>query len=405
MYRLFLLLLPLFIACGSANTATVEIHTVASGPFLNRVTVTGELEAVRSKLISAPPISWRFGDLKIVKLIEDGKQVQEGDLLVQFDKSEVEKALNEAKSNLEIAESELRKTQAKNKSDIESKEIDLKIARINHQIANLKLEQAAFKAEIDRKQDEFNLEEAAINLNKVEQELENQRNIQREEISKLELKVKQEQAKLDEAQNTLSMLTVNAPSPGIAIIRKNYYTRNKYQVDDQTWPGNPLIGLPDLSQMKAQVQINEIDIAKVKVGQKTIVTLDAYPDTSFTGKIIEIATLAHNKSNDEKVKVFDVIVLIDHPDDRLLPGLTISCDIIVDELDDVISIPIASLFEQDGKPIVYRQKGSGFTQHPVTLGEENDTHVIVQSGLQSGDKIALSDPTIATQLASQGGSP
>jgi len=399
MHRMFLLFLLPLIACGNTAQTGVETYTLSPTKFLSRVTVTGELEAVRSKLITAPPISWRFGQLKIAKLIDDGKQVQEGELVAQFDKSEVEKALNEAKSNLEIAESELRKTQAKHKSDLESKEIDLEVARLNHEIAKLKLEQAAFKAEIERKQDEFSLEEAAINLNKVEQELENQKNIQREEISKLELKVQQELAKLKEAENTISMLTIHAPSPGIAIIQKNYYTRNKFQVDDQTYPGNPLVGLPDLSQMKAQVQINEIDIAKVEVGQKTIVTLDAYSDTSFSGKIIEIATLARNKSRDEKVKVFDVVVLLDDQDERLLPGLTISCDIIIDEKEDVLSIPTAAIFEQDEQTIVYLKKGSGFDPTPVTLGQENDTHVIVQNGLKQGDVIALSDPTIRPEVA------
>ena len=400
MHRLLFIFLVGLIACDSATNTTVETHTLSRGKFLSRVTVTGELEAVQSKLITAPQISWTFGQLKISKLVDDGQQVKKGDLLAQFDKSEVEKALNEAKSNLEIAQSELRKTQAKNKSDIESKEIDLEIARINHQIAKLQLEQAAFKAEIDRKQDEFRLEEAGINLNKVEQELENQRNIQREEINKLELRVQQEQAKLESAEHTLSLLTIYAPSPGIAIIRRNGYTRNKFQVDDQTYPGYSLIGLPDLSKMKALVQINEIDIAKVKVGQKTIITLDAYPDTSFTGKITEIATLAHNKSREEKVKVFDVIVILDGQDDRLLPGLTISCGIIVDELDDVLPVPTAAIFEKEGQSIVYKKNGSSFSPHPVTLGEENDTHVIVQSGLQDGDVIALSDPTINPDAAS-----
>lgn len=400
MYRLFFIFLIGLIACGNATNSSVETHTLSLGKFSSRVTVTGELEAVQSKLITAPPISWRFGQLKISKLVDDGKQVKKGDLLAQFDKSEVEKALNEAKSNLEIAESELRKTQAKNKSDIESKEIDLEIARINHQITKLKLEQAAFKAEIDRKQDEFQLEEAGINLNKVEQELENQRNIQREEINKLRLRVQQEEAKLKEAEHTLSLLTIHAPSPGIAIIRRNGYTRNKFQVDDQTYPGNSLIGLPDLSQMKALVQINEIDIAKVKVDQKTIITLDAYPDTNFTGKITDIATLAHNKSREEKVKVFDVIVILDGQDDRLLPGLTISCGIIIDELDNVLAVPTAAIFEKEGQSIVYKQKGSGFDTQAVTLGEENDTHVIVQKGLEAGDVIALSDPTINPDNAS-----
>lgn len=382
------------VACGKVSDSQVETHKVVRGNFLNQVTVTGELDAVQSKMISAPPINWRFGQLKIAKLVEDGKQVQENDLMIQFDKGEVEKAITEAKSNLEISEAELRKAQVKHKSEIESMEIDLEIARINHQINKLKLEQATFKADIDRKQDEFNLEDAAIKMEQAAQELENKKDIHKQEISKLELKVNQEKANLREAEETLALLTVMAPSPGIAIIQRNWMTNNKFQVDDQTYPGYSMIGLPDLSQMKAVVEINEIDIAKVKVDQKTLVTLDAYPDTTFTGRVSEIATLARNKSRDVKVKVFDVTVLLDGSDERLLPGLTVSCDIIVDEVPQVLSIPVAAVFDREGKSVVFRRSGGGFAQQLVTLGAENDTYVLVENGLSEGDEIALADPTV-----------
>ena len=382
-------------ACGAVSDPTVETHTVSLGEFVNRVTVTGELEAVRSKLISAPPISWRFGALKIVKIVDDGKQVKAEDLLIQFDKSEVEKAINDAKSELEIAEAELRKARANHKSEIEGMEIDLEVARINHQIAELKLEQAAFKAEIDRKQDEFNLEEAGIKLDQAEQELNTKKNIHREEISKLELKLKQVQVRLSEAEHTLSLLMVTAPTPGLAIIRKSYMTNSKFQVDDQAYPGWPMIGLPDLSQMKAFVQINEIDIAKVKVGQQTVITLDAYPDTTYTGRVEKIATLARNKSRDVKVKVFDVTVLLDNRDDRLLPGLTVSCDIVVDRIPEVLLLPLAAVFDRGGKPVVYRRNGRGFDPQPVVLGTESATYVVVENGLSEGDEVALADPTVS----------
>ena len=391
-YLFALLGLAALTACGGVVAPSVETYIVKPGEFVSNITVSGELEAVRSVVVSAPPIDWRFGDLKIVKLVEDGNQVEEGDLLIQFDKGEVQKATDEARSNLEIAEAELRKARANNISEIEGLEIDLEISRINHKIAQLKLKQAAYKAEIDRKQDEFRLEEAAIKLDQASRELENKRNIHREEISKLQLKLQQERAKLNAARATLALLTVAAPASGIAILRKNPYTRNKYQVDDQVYAGWPVIGLPDMSQMKAKVQTSEIEIAKVKLDQQAAVTLDAFPDTTFTGRVIEIAMLARNKSKEAKVKVFDVVVKLDGQDERLMPGMTVSCRLLVEKIPDVLSVPLPAVFKHSGKPVVYRRKGKSFEAQPVTLGAESDTHVVVGNGLSEGDEVALADP-------------
>lgn len=379
-------------ACGAVSVPSVETYTVKPGEFTSYVTVTGELEAVRSVVVAAPSIDWRFGDLKIVTLVEDGKQVEKGDLLVQFDTGAVQKAITEAKSNLDIANAELHKVRAKNISEIEGLEIDLEICRINLEIAKLRLKQAAFKAEIDRRQDEFRLEEAAIKLDQAGRELENAKNIHREEITKLKLKLQLEQAKLDGAEKTLGMLTVSAPSSGIAIIRKSPYTREKYQVDDKVYAGWPVVGLPDLSQMNSMVQTNEIEIAKVRIEQYAAVTLDAYPDTAFAGRVIEIAKLARSKSKEATVKVFDVVVKLDGHDDRLMPGMTVRCHLLVERVPDALFVPLPAVFEHNGKPIVYRRTGRSFEARPVTIGSENNTHVVVESGLSEGDEVALADP-------------
>lgn len=379
-------------ACGAASAPSVETFTVKAGEFASNVTVTGELEAVRSVVVLAPSINWRFGDLKIVKLVEDGKQVKEGDLLVQFDKGEVQKAITEAKANLEIAEAEQRKARTNMVSEIEALEIDLEICGINRKIAQLRLEQAAFKAEIDRKQDEFRLEEADIKLKQAGLELENTKNIHREEINKLNLKLQLEQAKLDAAEETLTLLAVTAPASGIAIVRKSPYTRDKYQVDDKVYAGWPVIGLPDLTRMKAMVETSEIEIGKVRVEQHASVTLDAYPDTTFTGRVIEIAMLARSKSKESRVKVFDVVVELDGHDEKLMPGMTVSCQLLVEKISDVLYVPIPAVSEQNGKPVVHRRIGRSFKPQPVVLGSENDVYVVVESGLSEGDEIALVDP-------------
>ena len=379
-------------ACGAISAPSVETYTVKAGEFTSSVTVTGELEAVRSVVVAAPSIDWRFGDLKIIKLVDDGRQVTEGDLLIQFDKSAVQKAITEAESNLEIASAELRKTRANNASEIEGLEIDIEICRISREIARLKLKQAAFKAEVDRKRDEFRLKEADIKLDQAGRELEITKSIHLEESSKLQLKLQMEQSRLNAAKKALAILTVTAPASGIAIIRKSPHTREKYQVDDKVYAGWPVIGLPDLSQMKAKVQANEIEIAKVSVEQHATVTLDAYPDTVFKGRVIDVARLARIKSKEAKVKVFDVVVKLDGHDRKLMPGMTVSCRLLVEKAPDVLFVPLPAISEKNGKSFVYRRTGGNFEAHPVSLGAENSTYVVVESGLSEGDEIALGEP-------------
>lgn len=386
------IIILLIASCQSGFDVVVETYTVGKADFVHSITETGELEAITSVTISAPSIGWRMGSLKITKLVEDGKHVEEGEILIEFDKTEVQKNIDDANAELEIAKAELRKAMANHQSQIEELMADLEKSKLQHRISQLNLESASFEAEIERKQIELDLENAAIDLERAEEKIENQKSVNREEISKLELKVRQVQNKLDEAEETLTILTVTAPSQGIAIIKKNWMSDEKFQVDDQPWRGMPLIGLPDLSAMKAIVQINEVDIAKIDTTQEAVVRLDAYPDTSFHGRISEIATLARNKERGSKVKVFDATILLDGNSKKLIPGMTVSGEIIVERIPDTLFIPLEALFRQESETFVYQKKGSNFIKQNVSPGQENQDYVIITQGLNIGDEVALTNP-------------
>jgi HlyD family secretion protein len=381
-----------FLCCQSGQQQNIETYKIKRATFRNSVTETGELEAVQSLMISAPNISWRLGSLKIVSLVEDGTQVKAGDKLVEFDKAEVLKNIDDAKAEMEIAQAELRKAQASQESQIDELKADLEKNKLSHRISQLNLDMAEFEAEIDRKKIELELENSAISLQKAEQEIENQIKVNQEEISKLALKVRQVLSKLTELKETLESLTVLAPAPGIAIIQRNWVTDVKFQVDDQPWRGSPMIALPDLSRMRAVVNINEVDIAKIDTLQNVVVKLDAAPDSIFHGQVKEVAALARNKERNSKVKVFDVKILINGQHASLMPGMTVSCEIIVDEVLDTIFIPIEALFKKQDQNIVYVHKRGRFEPQVVKTGIENDDYVIIAEGLKEGDEVALSDP-------------
>jgi HlyD family secretion protein len=394
MKKVILLCALLIIGCGKQVKNQVESFKVKKGEFNIEVVETGEIQAVEAINISSPPMSWRFGQLKITKIIEDGTEVAKGDTVIVFDPSEVEKANVDARMELEIAKAELEKMKAEQESKIQELESDLQIAEISYEISKLNLEQAVYEPEITKKEIGLNLEKANISLQEAREEIENQKKIHVEEIHQKELKINQLQNNLNEADQTLRNLTVISTGDGIAILRKNWQTGNKWQVGDQTWSGNPLIDLPDLRVLRVETEINEVDISKIALGQKVEIRLDAFSDTLFHGTVTEIAALAKIKDQEKKskIKIFPVKILVEGTSKKLMPGMTVSSKIIVDKVDDVLFIPLEAVQKDAGQDYVYLKKGSAYQRRDVVTGESNNDFVIIKEGLTEGDAVALANP-------------
>lgn len=392
MKYLVLLIPVILVSCSSKYKQSIDTCMVKKGKFQIDVVENGELFATRNISISSPPMSWRFGMQKITKIVEDGTQVSEGDTVMLFDETEVQKAIIDAEAELEIAKAELVKKQAEQESKIYDLEAELKKADIAFKISKIEFEQAVFEAEVTRKTIQLNLEKSEISLDKAREEIENQKTIDREELYQSRLKIEQLQTRLDEAKETLKRLTVISPGNGIAVIRKNWSTGNKWQVGDQTWSGNRLIDLPDLSELKVETEINEVDISKIKMNQNVEIRLDAFSDTVLTGNIIFIASLAKQKDNDSKIKVFPAEILIQGTSKKLMPGMTVSCRILVDSIEDQLYIPLEAVFKKEGKEIAYLKKGGSYKMTEIETGMANNDFIIIKKGLEENNVLALVNP-------------
>ena len=105
-----------------------------------------------------------------------------------------------------------------------------------------------------------------------------------------------------------------------------------------------------------------------------------------------VANLAQNKDNRSKIKVFPVEVVINEYNKNLLPGLTVSCRIIIDEIPKVRYIPIEAMHMEGEKCFVFKKTVSGYDRVEVQAGRTNSDYVIIESGLDKGDRVALIDP-------------
>ena len=388
------IVLVLIVLIGCKNKTAIEVETcnVKNGLFYIDLVEEGEIQATNSINISVPAMSWQFGLFKITQIVEDGDLIQSGDTAVIFDPSEVEKAIINANAELEIAKAELEKKKAEQASKIEELKANIEISEISHRISEINLEQATFEADITRREIKLNLEKAKIALDKAREEIENQQKIHSEEIKQSMLKISQLESNLREAEITFKNLTVVSPAAGIAILRKNWSTGNKWQVGDQPWSGSPLVDLPDLQELKVHTEISEVDISKIQMGQVVEIKLDAFSDTAFSGKVISIANLAQFKEGDSKIKIFPVEILIDGTSEKFLPGMTVSCRIIVDKIDSVLYIPLEALFVEGDKNYVYDRFGNSYRKKNVVIGQRNNDFVIIREGLDPDAILALSDP-------------
>ncbi len=182
--------------------------------------------------------------------------------------------------------------------------------------------------------------------------------------------------------------------------------------------GTVLFTVADLKSLIIRVNLNEVDIAKVQVGQPVRITLDAYPQKVFTGKVSFVAPAAELV---EKIKVFRIEVKLDELSDTFRTGMSANVEILGDKRAKAISIPLEALQKRDGKTVAYRLKPSlkpqqiatakdGLTgrnkfiwlsEHwkdyfdvvPVSAGIATLERVEILSGLKPGQQVALEDPS------------
>lgn len=394
MNKVFILLLFIgLISCKEKKAAQgIQTTFVKKGTFSEELTEVGNVKAVNSTNITAPNISYRYGGLKITKMAVDGKEVEKGDTVIVFDPSEIKKAIINAQQQLEIANAEFEKLKATQQSEIEDLEADLEISRISQEISKINFDQAVYESEVKKKEINLQLETANIALERAKEQIENKKKIQREEIYQKTLNIKQLTATLDEATRSVNSLFVISPSSGIAILKDNWMTNQKWQVGDQPYSGSTLIELPDMDAMMAEVKINEVDIAKVSPGLSVEIKPDAFSDSTFKGKVTSVANLAQNKDSKSKIKIFPVQIVIDGKSKNLLPGLTVSCKIIIKTIPGILFIPIDAIFKDQANDYVYVKTNSGFKRKPVKIGSVNSDFAIVMDGLNENEELALTDP-------------
>lgn len=289
---------------------------------------TGELAAINSVSFVIPRFGRRWGEMKIIGLLNHGSIVNKGDSVVQLDPADINKYILDRESSLETQLAALEKLYIEQENKRQENE-----SRIRNELASFdlkKIELEATRFESDRAQEikKLEFEQATINLEKEKRVLELSEKINASNLRIQEIRVEQIKKDIEEAKSIIPLLTLRTPVSGVFQIatERRGGSRSIYKIGDNIYAGNNLANVPELEFMKVYTQVNETDFLKISIDQKVAVRLDALPKVVFDGKVTYIGKLCREKERNSRQKVFDVEVEILKPDDRLKPGMTVSCE-------------------------------------------------------------------------------
>lgn len=202
-------------------------------------------------------------------------------------------------------------------------------------------------------------------------------------------------AALKQAENELRKVEIRAPFDGIAILYETFREgeKRKPRIGDRVIRNQPILYLPDISSMIVRTNIREVDLHKVALTQKAVICVDAYPDVNLDGTVAFIGALATEvKSGGLGGKFFQCTININTPELRLRPGMTSRITIISDQVKDALSVPVSSVFLEDGNVFCYRFEHGMYERVAVRTGRQNMDYAEIVSGLKNGDKVSLVKP-------------
>jgi HlyD family secretion protein len=390
--RLALALL-LVLACTRGPAADDAVPTMTIGQtetFVRTVRADGLLRAVEATPISAPQDA--DGPLKIAWLAEDGTRVVEGDVVIRFDPSEMQRRLADSKDDVSSTERQIGKVAIDGVASRNKREKTADLADLETKVAK------QFETTDEKILSRVEIIEGAIDLEFAEARAEHARTVKQVErsVSSSQLQLHEiekshHSQSVDHAKDGLENLQVTAPHPGVLVLARDWHGE-PLRVGDTVWSGQTLAELPHVDALEAEVFVLEADAGSLAVGLAAEVVVEAQPGHTWNATVQRIDTLAQPRHPEVPVHYFGVTLALEKTDiERMRVGQRVRATVRV-ERPAAIVVPRQAVFDREGRTVVYRRSGTGFEPVDVVLGPASAGRVVVESGIAEGDEIALRDP-------------
>ncbi len=341
--------------------------------------------------------------LKFAKL--DLKKYLEGEYLNQL--KEVESRITLAREELEAAEEKLKWSRVLvEKEYISQRELQVDELSAHQKQLDLELAENSLNLLEDFSHPR-NLAELESDVRQAEMAMERTRRkakadvVQAEaELRARESEFKRQKDKLEKNGEQIEKTKIYAPADGLVIYATSAQSKHWRSSDEPLDEGQEvrereeLIYLPTADAVKAEVKIHEASLEKIKAGLRVEVTVDALPGREFTGEVAKIAPLpdAQMVWLNPDLKVYNTEIYLDGEGNNLRTGMSCRAEIIIEEYEDAVYIPVQAVIRVGGEPTVYVWDGGGFGPRVVELGLDNNRMIRILGGLKEGEVVSLTPP-------------
>ena len=372
--------------------------TPTLGDFTVTVATTGELQAKNSVMIYGPSNARqaRIYEMSLLELVDEGTVVQKGEFVAELDRSELNSKIKDSEIDLQKASSQFTQTKLDTSLTLSKAREDRVNLRYAMEEARLRSEESVYEPPSVRRKAEIDHEKAKRTF---DQSLSNYQTQVEQAVAKMQ-EVEAELSKAQRAKEELVTLseqfTIRAPENGMVIYKRDW-RGEKLTAGGKVNSWDPVVAtLPDLSVMESRTYVNEVDIQRIKLEQRTEVGLDADPAKKLSGRVTEIANIGEQRPNSD-AKVFEVKIEITDTDSTLRPAMTTSNVITVAERSRVLYVPLETVHTSDSLSVVYVKERGDPVRQEVRLGLMNENEVIVEAGLSPDVELYLSTPSRAEE--------
>jgi multidrug efflux pump subunit AcrA (membrane-fusion protein) len=395
-----------YMAYRNAGETKVEVGVakVRQGDFVLAVKTRGEIRSTRSEVLMAPQVP----EVRIVKLAESGRPIRKGEVVVEFDAAQQEQTLLEKDTSVRTVDSEIVQIKASHRITNEQDGMNQMTAEYNLERAKLEASKAEVISEIEGAKNRIDVGVSEGDLGQVKTTIASHKVTQNADIERLEQKKDKFVRDRERTRGYLSKMVIRAPIDGIVNILPNARSQGSFgsapppfKEGDRAWTGAPIAEIPDLSQMRIELKLDEVDRGKLELNQHGKVRVDAIPDKEFDADLDWISPIAQVQFRGPfmQEKTFPARATLKNLDPRLRPGMSASAEIVLEKIPNAVIIPLRASFTVNGKPAAYVQKGENFELRLIEVGKRNETDIIVVKGLKPGETVATENPVEAAKKA------
>ena len=349
----------------NAQETKVEVAVAKArvADFIISVRTRGDIKSVQSVMISAPQVP----DPRIVRLAESGRPIKRGEVIVEFDAAQQEQNLLERNTTVRTVDSEIVQTTASHRMTNESDGMNKMTAEYNVQRAELEASKAEVISEIEGAKNRIDVGISQGELDEVKTTINSHKVAQTADLDRLGQRKDKIQRDVDRAKGYLSKMVMRAPIDGIVNILPNFRSQGSFgsapppfKEGDRAWTGAAIAEIPDLSQMRIELKLEEVDRGRLQLGQAAKIRVDAIPDKEFSADLDWISPIASVNFRGPwmQEKIFPARATLKNLDPRLRPGMSATAEIVIESQPKQLLIPARASFVDNGRPTVWVQRGT-----------------------------------------------